>query len=324
MERFLAPAIIVLLSVILYPVLDSRKTHPTPMAVMIRKQSQAMLSYVQDYDQRFPICQVAYPAGERDIFWHDVVYPYQSWDIYYNSFRALPGGIYAHHYLFQTHQYYAMPPVAATVSTLERTRGYFSWQQTLLTSDLALKFEGIAGHVNSGGTDSYGAGRHDAPSRTLSEISNPGEMIAIAESSNWDFWWSFGNGSNSYAMKYCVRWAPEYAWSSYGTWWGYAGPTASQHLVEGRSGVGPVCQYPNGKTMVASADGRALLLDFRTELISYRQLSDGTYAMKWFWPYGDTSPSVVQSPNSGKPLLRSNLKALTPKLALRAQSARTE
>ncbi|MBS1706358.1 MAG: hypothetical protein JST40_10815 [Armatimonadetes bacterium] len=303
-EAGLAIAIILFLSLMLVPIHKDGFRHERPSQLFVRKQGLALMAYLQDNDQRFPFCQIT--DQTQDIVWSEALEPYiKSWDsVFWNPFREYPSSDAANAW-FQRRQFFGMAPRAITNGgSFDQANGFFGWSQSTLTGGHFVKFDGLAGHSNGYlGTDNYGSGRHTADSLFLHEIAEPSRMIAIAESANWDLWWSFGDGYSSYALRYCVRWHYSDLTNSYGDQWGIAGPTASQRTVKGRSGIGTDCRYPHGLTMVTGADGSAKLLDWRRELFKYQQLEDGTFVHPWFWPRGDAPP---QSPH------RSDLRQALP------------
>ncbi|MBS1706366.1 MAG: prepilin-type N-terminal cleavage/methylation domain-containing protein [Armatimonadetes bacterium] len=294
-ELLVVIAIIAILAAILFPVFAQAKESAKDTAVLsnLKQNGLAVLMYAGDNDDLPPHAQIA--TTGVDIMWQDAVQPYvKNWDLLIHPKRDKPTGAVAD-IQFKRTQYMGMAPAAGGVGApYEKQYGFMAWNNATLTGGVLVRFNGIAGHANQVptadgyGNDTYGAGRRNFPSTSLSSIGSPSDMVMVAESQNWDMWWSFGDGSTSYAMKYCVRWTPEANYSSYGTQWGFAGPGAYKRPVSGRSGVNASCFFPNGYTTFAATDGSAKSMDFRGKLFRRVQIdaTNNIWVHPAFWPAG--------------------------------------
>jgi len=286
-ELLVVIAIIAILAAILFPVLSQARESAKDVTFLsnVKQTGLSTLMYATDFDDSPPLAQIA--TDNVDIMWQDASQPYvKNWDLMLNPKRERPTGPVAD-VQFKRTQYLGMPPVAAANGqATARNRGYYQWTQAQLTGGVQVQFDGIAGHGNmtAAGTDSYGAGRVAASSKPLSGIGNPSDMVMITESSNWDLWWSFGTGGESYAFNYCVQWTPA-NFSSYPGKTGYAGPTAFKRAKSQRSGINATCFIPDGLTTYVATDGSAKALDFRGKMLQRTQV--GTiWVHNRFWPDG--------------------------------------
>lgn len=288
-ELLVVIAIIAILAAILFPVLSQAREAAKDVTFLsnVKQTGLSTLMYATDFDDSPPLAQIA--TDNIDIMWQDASQPYvKNWDLMLNPKRERPTGATAD-IQFKRTQYLGMPPVAvANGQATARTRGFYQWSNATLTGGVIVQFDGIAGHGNmtAAGTDSYGTGRVAASSKPLSGIGNPSDMVMISEAANWDLWWSFGTGGESYAFGFCVRWTPEANFSSYGTKWGYAGPTAYKRPnPSSRRGIDVGCFIPNGLTTYVATDGSAKALDFRGKMLQRSQVGT-VWVLNRFWPDG--------------------------------------
>jgi prepilin-type N-terminal cleavage/methylation domain-containing protein len=282
-ELLVVIAIIAILAAILFPVFaqakDSAKN--TQTLSNFKQTATAALMYCGDYEDVFPLT-VGSDAFKYEM-WHDTLQPYmKNYELLLHPKRPRPNGPTPTHMAWQRTQYVGcFPTVASNGLASLRTRGYYQWAHATITGGQNARFDGLFGH---GGDVSQWYGQVDSPSRSQTSIAAVAETALFSEAANWDNWWSFNDGAESYAFRYGVKWTPV-EWSSFGNDWGFAGPLAMTRPKPGLSGI-PLAR-PDGISTIVWADGHAKAMDNRGQLLKTAKLADGvTTVLKHFWPNG--------------------------------------
>jgi len=282
-ELLVVIAIIAILAAILFPVFAQAKeaAKNTTTLSNFKQVSLATLMYSSDNDDLFPLSEGS--DAFTYYFWQDITLPYtKNYDIMLHPKRQNPTGD-AEHIAWQRGQYMGCFPSAKINSNANiQATGYYTWSHATITNGVTVKFDGLFGH---GGAVDYWYGQVPGSSLSQSSISAVADTALLSEASNWDNWWTFDDGTNSYAFRYVVKWTPA-EWSSYGDQWGFAGPLAMTRPLNGATGINANPTRPNGVSTIAWADGHAKALDNRGQLLAKAQLSDGSYVLKHFWPAG--------------------------------------
>ena len=281
-ELLVVIAIIAILAAILFPVFAQAKdaAKNTSLLSNTKQTGLAALIYSGDSDDLFPLSEGsdAFTYG----MWQDYVQPYtKNYDLMINPKRTRPTGDAAHIAWQRTQYFGCLPTPQINSGAAVRTRGYYTYSHPTLTGGSTVKFDGLFGH--GGPTDQW-YGQVEGASKSQTNVANVAEMVMFDESTNWDNWWSFDDGSESYAFRYTVQWTPA-EWSSYGSAWGYAGPTTTTRPSETiRNGLNGYIS--KGLSTVVFADGHAKATDFRGQLLKKVQLADGTFVFPAFWSQG--------------------------------------
>jgi prepilin-type N-terminal cleavage/methylation domain-containing protein len=278
-ELLVVIAIIAILAAILFPVFAQAKEAAKDTANLsnVKQQGLSTIMYASDYDDLFPLTMLSHPSQPIDLAWMDQCQPYiKNWGLLVNPKRTPPSGPQVQ---WQRLEYYGLPARALTsVDATNRANGYFTYTHATLTGGNPVRFDGIGGFGNLG-TGADWLGRFPAASLSQTQIENVAEVQLIAESANWDQWWSI----IAAPLNTCVRWTPvEY--SSYGTQWGFAGPHAMKRAIDGRTGVNANCLIPNGLTTYVATDGHAKAIDFRGQIYKRTLTSGGFWVFDRMWP----------------------------------------
>lgn len=284
-ELLVVIAIIAILAAILFPVFAQAKdsAKDTQNLSAHKQIGLSVLMYANDNEDQFPLSMLSSATDPIDLAWQDNCQPYiKSWDLLIHVKRRRPTGT-VDQIAWKRIQYFGITPRPQTVSTAAiRTAGYYVYNQATLTGGVDVRFDGIAGFGNLSDPAADWLSRIPGASLSTSGIEGIADVVMIAESQNWDMWWSIGD----YAFKYCVKWTPEAEYNSYAGEWGFAGPGAYKRPVGGRSGVNVSCFVPNGMTTYVAADGSAKAVDFRGKILERVRRSDGTYVFRRLWSGG--------------------------------------
>lgn len=271
-ELLVVIAIIAILAAILFPVFAQAKesAKDTQALSNVKQTGTAMLIYAGDYDDNFVLCAKSDGAGWAT--WQGLIQPYtKNWEIMYHPKLANPSGPQA--YWQRLQPWGAMPRAVAN----NGPNTTFSWSQATLTGGQTVQFDGILGHgIDTAGGHSWYAGRN-APSLSQTAVEDISNVIMIAESNNWDFWWSVYD--QGYELGWCVNWGA--GWTLPGTS-DIFGPMARKRSSVPLTG----CRYPNGQTIYVATDSSAKAVNYRGVILGRVQRSDGTYVHPRMWPHG--------------------------------------
>jgi len=224
----------------------------------------------------------------NDYAWQDLSQGYiKNWDILLHVKRDRPVGPKAE-VDWKRIQHLGIPSRAEISNSASKKNGYYRIRYSTITRDLVTRFQGLSGFGNGQKSGKDWLKRTAGPSYTLSGIANPSDILLVAESQNWDMWFSTGDGAIAYAMGYCVKWVPEAQYSSYAGSWGFAGPGAYKRPVDAKKGIYPGngCFIPDGTTTWAAADGSVRATNFRGDVLKQALLSDGNNVFVRMWPDG--------------------------------------
>ncbi len=269
-ELLVVIAIIAILAAILFPVFAQAKESAKDTAALsnVKQTGTAMLIYSSDYDDAFVLC--AKNDGLGWATWQGLVQPYtKSWEIMYHPKLSSPSGDRA--YWQRLQPWGAMPRAVANNGPNQN----FSWSQATLTGGETVKFDGILGHGIDPAMTWYQG--KNAPSLSQTSIADISNVIMIAESNNWDMWWSIY--TQGFELGFCANWGA--GWTLPGTS-DIFGPMARKRSKVPTTG----CRYPDGQTVYVATDTSAKSVNYRGVILGRVQQSDGTYVHPRMWPNG--------------------------------------
>jgi prepilin-type N-terminal cleavage/methylation domain-containing protein len=271
-ELLVVIAIIAILAAILFPVFAQAKeaAKDTTALSNVKNVSMAHLIYSSDYDDTF--CLTAVSQSTRyapDInalwgTWQTSILPYtKNWGIKAHPKLSPPSGP---QWYWQRIQHFGVMPRAAAVNPALANGPDFVWTQATLTGGQPVHFDGIFGAGIEAGQTWYAM--RNAPSISQTAIENIANVIMVTEANNFDLWWGiFGQG---YQLGWCSNWGA--GWTQPGMQEIF-GPHARKRSKVPQSG----CRYPDGLTIYAATDGSAKAVDYRGQILSRTQRSDGLW-----------------------------------------------
>ncbi len=288
-ELLVVIAIIAILAAILFPVFAAAKeaARDTTIVSNHKQIGLGILMYATDTDDLFP--NSMYSTVTDDFAWQDLCYPYmKSWEIMIHPKRLRPTGSDVQ-VQWKRMQFFGVPTRAEVLGLpVIAAQGYYEADFGPLTNNGDVRYQGLFGFANGGQKRDWNR-RRDTASYSTSQVGAPSRTLMVAESQNWDMWWSVGGQINTdLSFKYCVKWAPEKQWSSYPGYYGYAGPGAYRRPVPKKSGISPgnSCYIPDGYTTWVATDGSAKYSNFRGEMLKHEEVAPGVRAFVHFWPAG--------------------------------------
>jgi prepilin-type N-terminal cleavage/methylation domain-containing protein len=281
-ELLVVIAIIAILAAILFPVFAQAKESAknTQTISNMKQTATAALLYSADYEDFLPLSQGA--DNFTYYMWQDAIQPYtKNYDLLLHPKRQRPTGTAANIAWKRVQYVGGFPTAASNAGAAVRTQGFYTWTNATWTGGVPVRFDGLMGH---GGPTAAWYGQVQSPSRSQSAVNNVADMAMFSEAANWDNWWSFSDGTNSYAFLYVVKWTPEADWSSYSGNWGFAGPLALTRPLNGASGINPNPTRPNGLGTIAFADSHVKPTDHRGGVYQRVDIGGGVFALRHFWP----------------------------------------
>jgi len=260
-ELLVVIAIIAILAAILFPVFAQAKESAknTSLLSNLKQTGTSQLLYSSDYDDLFAPTMMSHPSLPIDLAWQDLVQPYmKSYELILNPKRTRPAN---NAFLYWNRlQHFGMPGRATSVGNATvRNQGHFRGTHV----GQVVRYDGIGGFGNLGEPAGDWLGRFAAPSLSQTQIAEVSNTIMIAESGNWDCWFSLiaGDGVALGPMNYVVKWQPP-EYSAAGDAWTYAF-TTSTRPQNGLNGYNGVIAIPRGRTTYVATDTSAKSVDFR-------------------------------------------------------------
>ncbi len=208
-ELLVVIAIIAILAAILFPVFAQAREQARKIscASNTKELGLAVLMYVQDYDESYPLNFTQDPTTAEYWFtWHDFIQPYvKSWQLIIcpdSEYKQTNPVQYLDPYMN-----YGMLPTADAMTFATGTGNYFltrssAWWQNYCPANL--QYDGLSGY--NGGSQGtvlgYQTGNH--PSKSLAAVARPAEYGMIWDSGNWDG--LHGVYGQQTGLGYCGGW----------------------------------------------------------------------------------------------------------------------
>jgi len=280
-ELLVVIAIIAILAAILFPVFAAAKDSAKDVVALsnCKQAGTSMLMYSIDHDD---VMVLTAKSGDGWATWQQLVQPYcKSWDLMFHPKLPIPSGNWAY---WQRLQHWGVAPRAESVkpNSAQLTTdhpSYWEWTQPSWAGGKLVRFTGITGAGIATASGSTWYNQQDAPSISVTAVSDPSTMWLAGEAGNWDMWW----GISGNAFGTCHRWST--GWQAVAGAWDIHGPHARKRTVSGLSGFNTNCAWPNGFTTYVATDGSAKAFSFRGYVVNKTvDLGGGVYALRVFWP----------------------------------------
>jgi len=211
-ELLVVIAIIAILAAILFPVFAQARAQARKTTCLsnTKQCSLAVLMYVQDYDETFPLLYVPKPGALDGIgntySWHNLVQPYaKNWGLMICAENFLTNADPVHY--LDPFLNYGIPARAAAI-------GANSFGDTYYTQGPTAQFDGIGGAFKDNGF--AGQANPGAPSLTLAGVASPASMTLLTDASAPDWWLLQFAGTSTSEFSYCVTWFPQYQQQRFG------------------------------------------------------------------------------------------------------------
>jgi len=319
-ELLVVIAIIAILAAILFPVFAQAKEAAKDTANLnnTKQIGLALLMYSGDADDQFPLAQRYEPSNSIQFglsSWQYETQPYiKNWGILLHPKNpSLSGSLDAGTRGWQQALQYGVPSRAEVTgdpsSSATAARGYFMATGTgsfmrRVCANNPCRYQGIFGQgagAVAGQVPFYPGAISDPtkasiPSFSQTSIDQPATQLMASEGAMWDLWMGFPDASvGGNPFTYCAKWTPESPYNlNFSLSFNMCGPHARKRprpqQPDGScengvcSGIGSgIC---NGFSTYTAADGHAVASDYRSGLMKWAQLPDGSFVIKSFWPRG--------------------------------------
>jgi len=275
-ELLVVIAIIAILAAILFPVFAQARAQARKTTCLsnTKQCALAVLMYVQDYDETYPLLYVTKPGvadgyGGNTYSWHNLVQPYtKNWGL-----MICPENFLTHAdpvNSLDPFLNYGIPPRAAGVGVTAFTDTYYSQGANVL-------FDGIVGaglDVKANGDGWAGAQTASSSSSSLAAIASPASMTLLADASEPGWWlYQFG-GTTASEFSYCVTWFADYGNQRFG-------PIA-RHNQTNKTSCSSI-RFSQGQIEVAFADGHSKSLPVLS-YFSTKKNASGALVYQYLWP----------------------------------------
>jgi prepilin-type N-terminal cleavage/methylation domain-containing protein len=276
-ELLVVIAIIAILAAILFPIFAQARDAAKDTVTLsnVKQIGIANLMYASDNTDIFPLSWQDDGQDAGTWTWQGAVQPYaRNWSLFVHPKERGPSGTHAY---WQRLQYFGALPHSEAVGR----NGFRTYRSNLgtLTNNRIVLAQGIMG----AGTSGYRGYRPGGwPSVAQSQIANISDVVMVTEAGSWDM--LMGIYGDEQPFSFCGNngvWNS--SMSAYPGSFVYAGPFARKTPVNNRTGVGSVCQFPQGRTTYVATDGSARSSDFRGRILEQAQRADGAWVFKRFW-----------------------------------------
>jgi len=279
-ELLVVIAIIAILAAILFPVFAQARAQARKTTCLSNNKQLglAVLMYVQDYDETFPllftrtICQdfstfwcngIGAPSANA---WQNTVQPYcKNWGLTICSENFLTNSNPSTN--LDAFLNYGIPPLSGV-------HGVPQWGDTYYAFGGFANWQGLAGAFNDN-TWSSGANTN-TPSAPLAQIAAPANMTLLSDASEAGWWGTaFGPGPyDSDYFHYCVSWYPEYQVQRFGP--------IGRHNQQNKTYCSSI-RFSGGQFITTFADGHTKSMPIN-QYFGQKITAGGLHVYQYLWP----------------------------------------